>query len=281
MPEILNNIILPFDFSERSMHTLERSFSIAEGIDGTIILHYIMTGNSENRDELREKLEKVAKESSEKTGINIKAVVTKGKPYKEIVKLASRENSKYIVIGTSSRFLDAEYGLGENTAKVLKKTKCDVIALNIGVARNSIKNIVLPVDLTEATNQKVYNAIEIAKRYDSVINVVSILLTDDDEEIYNLELQMKLIKKTIEKENIICATKFIEAVKGKHNLAEVIINHSTEVNGDLIIIMIQQERGFVKRFVTSTSNEIICKSHVPVICVVPKKKYEYKKLSSQ
>ena len=61
----------------------------------------------------------------------------------------------------------------------------------------------------------------------------------------------------------------IKGIKGEESLAENIIEYATKVEGDLIMIMTQQEVDFTQYFIGSSAQEIINHSTIPVLSIRP------------
>ncbi len=74
----------------------------------------------------------------------------------------------------------ADKRVGANTSRVIRSASCPVITINSKHLYHGCRNILLPLDLTKETRQKVTIGIEIARIYGAGIKVVSALWSKND-----------------------------------------------------------------------------------------------------
>ena len=84
-----------------------------------------------------------------------------------------------------------------------------------------------------------------------------------------LTRQLGQVKAFLEKEGIECSAEIVKGAKGEDSLAGNIIEYAEKVEGDLIMIMTQQETDFTKFFIGSSAQEIINHSPIPVLSIRP------------
>ena len=159
--------------------------------------------------------------------------------------------------------------LGSNASKVVREAECPVITIKGKDHRFGIKHILLPLDLTKETKEKVDKAINLAKMFGSVIHIVTVIESDDEFIMNKLTRQMNQVQQFIEDANISCTSEFVNG----DDVAEEIINTAKKTESDLIMIMTQQEIGFTDMFISSAAQENINSSDIPVLSIrpVPKK----------
>ncbi|MFC2111358.1 universal stress protein, partial [Bacteroidota bacterium] len=183
-------------------------------------------------------------------------------------------DAKYIVMANSSTEVNHEKMiLGTNSSRVIREAKCPVLTVNCTDGkriRTSINKIVLPLDFTQETRQKVSKAIEIAKHYNSVINLVVVLLTNETVIVNQLKNQLLQVENYIKKSGVKVTAEILHGMKGKDRIADIIVNYVENRNADLIMIMTQHENEWFEYFIGSNAREILRKSPVPVISIVPK-----------
>ena len=66
-----------------------------------------------------------------------------------------------------------------------------------------------------------------------------------------------------------CTAEIIKGIKGEETLSENILEYSLKVEGDLIMIMTQQEVDFTQYFIGSSAQEMINHSKIPVLSIRP------------
>lgn len=89
--------------------------------------------------------------------------------------------------------------------------------------------------------------------------------------INQLNFQLRQVKDFIEKEGVSCEAELVESTGKEKSLVPIILRHAEEEDDiDLIIIMTQNELSLIKFFVSSSAQEIIRHSDIPVMSVIPK-----------
>ena len=118
-------------------------------------------------------LKNLAEEKSKATGLKIAVEIEEGKIYAKITEVAKRLDITFIIMGTkggeSSKFI------GSNANKVVKTAPCPVITIKGKSHNQGCERIVLPLDLTKETSDKVNQAVFFAKLFKAEIYIVSIL----------------------------------------------------------------------------------------------------------
>ena len=278
-------ILVPVDFSDQSLIALEQSYNLAREYKADITLLYVIEDNgfvskffSKQQDEeikkqVEENLNKLAADVVKKTGIAVNTMVARGSVYAKVVEVADMINALFVIMGANGTINLKKKFIGSNVLRVVREANVPVITIRGQQHRNGCKNIVLPLDLTKETREKVNFALEIAKLGNgSAIRIVTVLFSTDEFVVNRLTRQVQQVKSFIEKEGVECTAEIIKAVKGSESLSESIINYGNKVEGDLIIIMTQQEVDFTQRFIGSTAQEIINNSDIPVLSIIPSMK---------
>ncbi len=282
----VNKILVPIDFSDQSAIALSQSFNLAReyGADITL-LHVIEDGGTMGRifskqhdeslrKEIQTQLDELASGVEKKTKIKVDTLIARGKAYEKIAEVAEMLDAIFIIMGCSGvpngikgRFI------GSNALRVVRESLRPVITVKGKHHRDGCKNIVLPLDLTKETREKVTKAIEIAKLgTGAAIRVVSVLFTSDEFVVNRLTRQLSQVKNFVEKAGIECTAEIIKGAKGEDSLSENIIDYSRKVDGDIILIMTQQEIDFTEFFIGSSAQEMILNSEIPVLSIIPSPK---------
>ncbi|OFX61037.1 MAG: hypothetical protein A2046_15830 [Bacteroidetes bacterium GWA2_30_7] len=276
-------ILVPLDFSEQSFIALEQSYNLARLSDSTLtLLHVVRENNSvfglfsdnEKKDiiyKLKVKLDEYADVVHSKTGIKVDSLITNGKVVEKILEIADNLNVSFIVMGSKKPENMMEKVIGSKTLRVIQEASCPVISIEGKHHRAGCDNIILPLDLTKETTQKVANTLTFAKLFNSKIHAVSVVTTKDDYLISRMKLQMEQVQKFIQKSGIECETKMLHVSGSNNEICDSILDYSNDVKGDLIIIMTQQENDIVQYFLGSLAKELIHRSKIPIMSIVPKK----------
>jgi nucleotide-binding universal stress UspA family protein len=160
--------------------------------------------------------------------------------------------------------------LGSSALKTVRETEIPVITIRGKHHRDGCNNIVLPLDLTKETREKVNKAIELSKLFgNATVRVVSVLFTTDEFVVNRLTRQLGQVKTFLEKADVPSTAEIIKGIKGEETLAQVIIDYANKVDGDLVMIMTQQEVDHTPFFLGSSAQEIILNSDIPVMSIIP------------
>jgi nucleotide-binding universal stress UspA family protein len=284
-----NHILVPIDFSAQSIVALDQSYNLARLTKADITLIHVIEEtfhlpffskkeNSSVEKKIKKELEKLAAETMQKVSIHVNTIICKGKVYEEIQKAARKLKSSFIVMGTNGTSAGLKKFIGSNALRVVREAPCPVITIKGKKHRFGCKNIVLPLDLTKETREKVNKSIEIAQLFSSTIHLVTILTTDDEFIVKKLHLQMKQVHDFISQKDILCTEEFINS----DDIPSAILNYSKKIKADLLMIMTREENWTDLMFISSSAQQIINSSDIPVLSIRPKEKktsnisvYEY------
>ena len=274
-------ILVPVDFSEQSVVALEQAVSLSRVFNSEIhILNVINEEFSLNKlfddkdkaqyqERVKQRLQEFAEAKNAEFGVELKTIQVTGKIYNQIVNTANVIDAEFIVMGTAGSSTLKKRFIGSNALRVVRESNKPVITIKGKHHRKGCQNIVLPLDLTKETKEKVTKAVEFAKRFGSVIRVVSVLMTNDEFIVNRLTRQLDQVKRYISEQGVECGAEIVRDTKGDHTLAESIIDYATRTKGDLIMIMTQQEQDFTDFFIGSSAQEVINNSDIPVLSIIP------------
>jgi len=279
----VSQVLIPIDFSEHSLIALEQAHSLAKLYNAEItLLHVIEKGNIFNgflkkdtddegqKKEAIQKLKELGANITGKYGINTNTLVSKGKVHDKIVEAADEVNAKLIIMGILQPGKDtkAKY-ISTTVRKVVRGSTCPVLTIKGKQIREGCKNIVIPIDLTKESREKVEYAIELAKLTGATIHTISTLYTVDEDAAKRLVKHVKQVKKTIKAAGVNCTIEIISLVRGNETIESAIINYAHAMQADLLMIMSQSASEAKPFFVVSTAENIINDSDVPVMSILP------------
>lgn len=250
-----SNILVPIDFSEQSLIALGQSYNLAKRTGSTIVLLHI--GDGKDKDAAN-RLAKLAAEVTTKSELPSRIMMIKGSFYKQVIKVAEEIDAIFIVLG---------FDASKEQMKLIKKSPCPIITIKGKSHRNGCENIVLPLDLTKETRQKVVKAIEFAKFFNSTIRVISVRLVADRKHENKLIAYSHQVQKYIKSKDVPCTIKTLEGT----DIAKLVIDYANEEKADLIMIMSQQELSLKELFIGTTAQKIVKLSDIPVLSIRPKK----------
>lgn len=280
--ETNNTILVPFDFSETASNALGHAVKIAETYNNEItLLHIIEENFFENlfgsnplkegliREAIETKLEKIIADIKAKSNITINKLVKEGRIYKTVTKVATDGKYDSIIMGSNGA-AGVEQIIGSNASRVIRHSTQPVVVVKEKAIGNGYEKIVLPIDTTFETRQKVTWAIHLAKKFNSTIHVI--FETEDDEFTRSkVFAAVNSVQTILEKNDVNYVVRSLDDEKYPENFAKDTLYYADEIDADLIMIMTQQETGFSEFIIGSYAQQIVNQSRrVPVMCINPK-----------
>ena len=275
-----NRILIPVDFSATSTKAIVYAATIAKLNKGELFLLYVrakkstaniknsiadlreLTGESENYKKL---LEKTANEIREKYSIPVKVIIGVGNRISEIINVAEKKRVGLIVMGTRGSESASNLFSGSNSHKVVSRSQIPVMTVRNENRKAKFSNILLPIDLSEHTRQKVNVAIQVAKMHAAKIHLLGMLGSGDASDFGKLSSIMYQVKKRIEQDDIEVSSELIKFVG---NFAARTLSNVRRSKADVIITMTDQKngKGFLAR---KFDRELVDESAIPVLSIPP------------
>lgn len=204
--------------------------------------------------------------SSHTNGVSFNYLHKKGTVHKEILTAARETDSELIIMGTHGVSGFQEFWMGSNAYKVANSAPCPVLTMRENAQVNDFKTIILPIDTSFESRQKVPAAVNVAKQFGSTIHVLGVSSGDDKEAEYKVKAFTRQVMHTLEDEKIPCT---LDMQLGG-NLTDITINYAKEKNADLIVIMTEQELQIGSFFLGKFAQQMVNHSHVPVLSIPPR-----------
>jgi nucleotide-binding universal stress UspA family protein len=275
-------VLIAFDFEDQSLIALKQGLNFCQKIEAEVILLHVIEDTgilgkyvtdsqyTSIRADVEKRLDAVLKDiKSEYKQLKTDKMVARGRVYEKILEVAEMLDSHFIVMGCNGKPKSKFKFIGSNTLQVVRSSKCPVLSVKGKHHRKGCKNIVLPLDLTKETREKVGKTIEFARLYGAAVRVVSVIFTKDEFIVNRLTRQLSQVKTYLEKSNIECTAEIIKGIKGEESLAQCIVDYAEKVEGDLLLMMTQQEVDFTDYFIGSSAQEIILRAEMPVLSIIP------------
>ncbi len=275
-----NTILVPLDFSEVAQNALGHALKVADEYNNEITLLHILDegnfignlfGGNNNIELIKEaiemKLDKIIVESNKQyPKVKINKLTESGKIYKVITNIANEGHYDSIIMGTNGAS-GLQQITGSNASRVINYAKVPVVVVKEKSIGNGYEKIVLPIDLTRESRQKVRWAVHVAKKFNSTIHVIY-------ENTTNQEFRNKINAVINQTQDILDTNgaKYIlrglEEDKYPDSFAEDTLAYANEIDADLIMIMSQQEKGFNEFLLGSYAQQIVNNGgNIPVMCI--------------
>lgn len=272
-----NKILVCIDFHEQSLIALHQCYDLARFIKAEIVLLYVIESNDlfsgffapsieKVKTEVEARLQQLIIHVSEESGLTFSYYIEEGKTYEKIVLKAKGINARFIVMGKNGTNKGIKKYLGSNSTHVISESSCPVISVK-GEHTIGYKTIVLPLDLTKETREKVASAIAFSRYFGSHIHVVSVLTGGILMQKSRIYRKMKRVQTELVSNGVKCSLKLFP--KAKEDDWEQVLNYSNEIHADLIMLMTHREGRISDYYIGAFANHIINESEIPVLTIIP------------
>lgn len=271
-------IITAVDFSKNSIHALEYAILIGNVVKADVMMVWVDKPESEDslyvnkvsevRHEAKKRLEEIIKKykSKLKPGM-LSYKLRKGKVAKEVANMAKYHDAYLVVTGAHGVSGYEAFWIGSNANKIVANCETQVITIRDSFKlKKTVKKVVMPIDNSASTRQKVPFAMEFAKSFCS--------------EIHILELQSSTLKAIRAKVSSYTqqVVKYLAEYDVKHivksmnadNITTATIQYAQSISADLIIIMTEQEEATHNIWLGPYAQQMVNHSSIPVMSVHPK-----------
>lgn len=257
-------ILIPVDFTEQSLFAIKQSYNLAKYTNSRlVILHVYGKVGEEKYDDLK----KLVKETESESGVPCEFMNVKGNVYKETLRVAEEINATILMVGLESH-ISAKHILGESASKMVREAKCPVISIRGREYRDGCENILLPLDLSRESREKVDVAIQFAHYFGASIRILGVYSLSDSAYENQLLAYSHQVKQYIKSKGISCTNKSLAS----DSIAETVVEYGNKIEADLIIIMNKPTLSVKEFFSGTEAQKIVDISNLPVMTINPEKK---------
>jgi len=268
----MKQFIVAIDFSKTSLNALEYGIHIANKAKADVQMVWVDNTTSEevvfDGFAHEERNEKVAllKELQDKFSKSLKGgkldyKTRKGKVYSELAHQAKSSNADLIIAGTHGVSGFEEYWIGSNAYRIVTNAPCPVITLRHDCKVDDIRRIIIPIDSSQETRQKLPIASQIAELFNSEVHVLSLYSTPLKSVQKRVDNYAKQVVDYLAEKKI----KHVSITKETENITRTTIDYAEAINADLIAIMTEQENTTANIFLGPYAQQMINHSPIPVL----------------
>lgn len=263
----MNNIIVGFDFSTGSANAVDLTIDIANKWKSDIRLVYVKK-EGEDETPIREEIERRnAGVAHLLKDIKLEYVIREGKVSEQLAAQAEEDEALMIVVGTHGMSGFETNWIGKNTYRTITDSPVPVLSVREDFNfRKDLENIVIPLDSTTETRQKVPFATRMAKTFGSTIHLLG-LYTSDSKDIKGLvNGYVEQVEKYLDKYEVAHHTEYVDA---KKNLTVTTLEYADQINADLIVIMTEQEKALTSWLIGNYAQQMLHLSKHPILSIRP------------
>ncbi|MCX6282219.1 MAG: universal stress protein [Bacteroidetes bacterium] len=270
-------IVVAVDFSTTSIHAIEYAIPLANKLKCDIILVWVdkissieslyPDTSSENRNEAKKRFEEIIQQFGKKMGkgLKIESKLRKGKVFHEVDTLAKTLGALLVITGTHGVSGFEEYWIGSNAFRIVTYASCPVITVRHDFEiKKSIDRIVVPVDGSSETIQKLPFISRLAKLFKSEVHVVATHSSHLNSIQRIAEKYMQMSTGYFQANEIHCLEDSIVS----NDVTKALLQYSVNVKADLIAIMTEQETP-VNILLGAQAQQMINQSAIPILSIHP------------
>lgn len=259
-----NHFLVPTDFTSVADCALEHALSVAKTVNGHVTLLHVI-GKANERQNAQTKLAEAAQKASQLSGITVDTVVKEGNIFDDIGGVAESLGAKLIFMGTHG-VKGMQHIMGSYAVKVFTNSNVPFVVVQERGIRNGYKNIVLPMDLSKESKQKLDLTIKMATYFGAKVHIFS--QHENDEFVKkSIMLNTNYAKNELKKHNIDFD---IQEAPEKGNFVKQMLAYAKNSDADLIAVVNSQERGVHELLHGTAERETITnEAQIPVLMVNP------------
>jgi nucleotide-binding universal stress UspA family protein len=274
MEYIRKNIILvPTDFSEVADYAIEHAIGTAKSLNYEICLVHIINKDTKSQlkkdkqdmEFIHQRLEKKANEIKTNHNLKVTYIAKEGSLFTTIADVTRETGANLVVMGTHGK-IGTQKVFGSYAFKVIVASPAPLMLVQKRAFDGGYKHIILPLDDSLESKQKVKWAIYVAKKFQSTVHIFAMKETD---EVLKRKVRhnLKQIKTILTQNNILCTEKIADKVGG---FPKQIVKHAVEIKADMIMIMTNPDQ-LVPSFILTPNDEkiIFNEAKIPVLCINP------------
>jgi nucleotide-binding universal stress UspA family protein len=270
MDKNVYKVLVPHDFSSVADCAVGHASKIAKSFEGEVFLLHVVEKEKEI-DGAKTKLNELAQEAENSYGVSVHVIVRIGNIFEDIGDVASEIGAGYIVMGTHGA-QGMQKIMGSHALKVISHSKIPfVIVQDKGPSEtDAYDDVVVPIDHSDITKQKLQVAASIASHFNSKIHIFSEKETDEFLQV-KLDRELTFAKKYFTEKGIAYD---IVSAEGSGNFKKQLIKFSAKINADMIAIVNTRKGALLPDFFGSEEQEVIANdAEIPVIITNPTQKF--------
>lgn len=269
----MKKILVPIDFSEVSGYAVDFAVDMAEKSGSQLIflnsVHYnyfvdfpagvginIQTLVQEVSDAMEIRMAKFVENLD--TSVTIECRVSYLHMLEAIKEIQKEENIGLVIMGTQGSSGWSELLVGSNTEKIVRWSKCPVISVPIPTKFDSIKKILIPLDLNEIQVEFLERLAKLQLLFNAQMDFIWIKTPHnmESEDLVSDEIKKLLEKYKIKHSNFSILRKVFPT--------DGIFEQASNVGADMIAMATHSRRGIAHWLNGSITEDTINHVHVPV-----------------
>jgi len=273
----MKSIVVGIDFQNQSYSALKFAVNLAKKINCYVMLVFVNKHDRSKdifqrpKDQIYEEAEErfkqlIDKYTDQMDRNRFSYKIREGKIAEEINLQAIESRAEMIVIGTHGK-TGIKLFSSSGAFQIVEKSSVPVFTIKDGAQISTdIKTILVPIDATLESRQKIPYTVRLAKIYNAEIHMLAMYHSQVKMIKENIILYTKQAAEYLEDKAVNFVVKSVET----DDIVRTTINYSEDIGADIISSMTIQVGSTSNLWKGSFAEQLISKSHIPVLNIQPK-----------
>lgn len=272
----MKRIIVPVDFSQESLKGLELAILYANKFNSDLQMVFVQSSKpgkfhielKNQYDYALEEFETIVRKYKAQLhqDCDFSYIIKSGKVHEEVAHQAEAFDDSMIICSTNGESGFSDYVIGSNAYRIVQETDRPVITVTSDKYIGEVKKIVMPLDITKETREKVPLVARIAKAFDSEVHIIKVTGSMNEGVHNKLKMYATQVKKFFDEQGV----RYQSSLLIGDNISDSTIEYAKTVDADLIAIMTEQTTTFTNFLLGSFAYQMLNTSPIPVLSVTPK-----------
>jgi nucleotide-binding universal stress UspA family protein len=269
MNKNLYKVLVPHDFTSVADCALNHAAQIAGSFQGEVYLLHVVA-KTKDVEEAKKKLAAIAAKAETRLAVKMHVIVRIGNIFEDIGDVAKELGAGYIVMGTHG-VKGMQKIMGSHALKVISHSEVPFLVVQgkNPTETDTYDDIVVPIDYSDVTKQKLVVAASIATHFNSKIHLFA--EKENDKFLQTkLDRELNFAKKYFADKSVSYDMVLAEE---SGSFKKQLVQYAAKINADMIAIVNNRKGALLPDFFGSEEQEVIAnKSEIPVLITNPTQK---------
>ncbi len=262
-------ILVPVDFSRESAYAIDHAAAMAKNFGYSIFLLNIISKRKKGtvqEAEAEQKLIHLTQKIARDPVLHVSHMLKTGAVIPVICDTAEQLKADFIVMGAAIQ-KGIKHLVGSYPYKLVCAASVPTLVVKDRHQHLGYHNIVIPIDFTRRSTQKVTQAAKFSRFFGARIRVFGFLSSQNKAKIINKEALLKSVTDFFSNNNVPVTADLM--VNPDYSWPEALLQFADQMHADLIMIVAEKGNRIQEIFTQNYAERILDKSGVPVLSIVP------------
>lgn len=261
MEKQITKVLVAFDHSPAASVALQKGIDVARRFRAA--LHVVVVEGEEKKADFDSMLKFLGEESA-RSALKFEIHQRSGKAFREITQCEKEIGADLLLVGTHGKTGIIPFWLGSTAFRVASTSNCPVITVPEASRDKVCTPILMPIDSTVESRQKLGHTAMIAKAFFSSVHILCLSKDDDTEIRHHLAIYEQQARDFFAARQV----KHSSEVRSGVNVAQTILEVAADMQAGLISMMTEAEPAGL--FMGPVAQQLINQAPVPVMAIRPR-----------